>query len=303
MPLRIGDIGRDHGQRIAACAGELRPAARRREPEDARLRGRAAAVSGRSLDHRCALHSAPAWCGRSGSNRHSGLQKRILSPLRLPIPPRPRYCRHPLPRASHPAAPGAIQTFPEAKFPRAATYCRNWEFQLGAMSPAGQARRLSSPLRLPIPPWPRRCRRAFPGAPQLRRARGTPKACECIALTPAGRLPGLLIQVVTISKARSTNHVFSPPRPPFRRAGASLSGVTRGQGPPRTPCERRHGDSAAPCGARECYFPCFTIRRQCSSAASIRLSLASGVRKAACGASVALRSPRSGLSAGSGSTP
>ncbi|MBY0331377.1 MAG: hypothetical protein K2X49_11980 [Acetobacteraceae bacterium] len=33
--LRIGDMGRDDGRRIAACAGELRPAARRREPEDA----------------------------------------------------------------------------------------------------------------------------------------------------------------------------------------------------------------------------------------------------------------------------
>lgn len=64
------------------------------------------------------------WCGRSGSNRHSGSQKRILSPPRLPVPPRPR-CRRPAGAAAFPRCP--------------AVYCPTWQPSM-RRAPAGTRR-------------------------------------------------------------------------------------------------------------------------------------------------------------------
>ena len=107
--------------------------------------------------------------------------------------------------------------------------------------------------------------------------------------------------------------ILSPLRLPFRQAGTD--GVAHaGRPTPREPYLRPRVEAKLPHAPRRVsregsargrarYVPSRTMRRQCSSAASIRLSLASGVRKAACGASVALGSRVSGWPAGSGSCP
>src|SRR5207249_4948071 len=64
---------------------------------------------------------------------------------------------------------------------------------------------------------------------------------------------------------------------------------------------RKHPQGEKDKGAKlYLYFP-FTIRRQCSHAARIKFSLASGVRKAECADSVTFSSFVKGWSAGSGS--